>query len=480
MSGRTERVDVCVIGSGAGGAVAAYELARRGLSTLVLEQGPRVSAADFTHDELTMVPRLYKDGGLQLNASMDLFILQGACVGGSTVLSNMVMLRPQPEVFDAWARYGAEYDIEELSEHYDRVATDLQVDYPAPNNVSNSSRRFREAAIAMGRSPEMMLKALGDCRGCGYCNVGCKFATKRDASATYVRWAEEAGARVLPLTEVIRIRHRRGVVKGVEARTGRGREKLTVDAGTVVVAAGAIGSSGLLLQSGIRRNVGKRLSFNAGGMIVAEFDEPLDGYDADQMTVYLQGPGYVIEATHNPPMSAALTTPGWFRQHGELMARSRHLAYAGPLVATEPVGEVFIDRLFGHEEARFKMTPKDMDTLKRGMRMAAEVFFTAGARRVLLPTHRFCSLESPADLPKIATAFTRPGEVSVGSAHPQGGNPISSDPHLGAVDEHLRVHGFENLFVCDASVFPSCIGVNPIHTIMAMARMAAPRIAAQA
>lgn len=477
MGTRTERVDVCVVGSGAGGGVIAWELAKRGLSVLVLERGPRAEPDQLAHDELSMIPYLYKDGGLQLNTSMDLFILQGSVVGGSTLLSNMVMLRPDSEVFQSWARFGAEYDEQALSPCFDAVSEELEVGPPPQDNVSATSRRFFDGATALGLTPEYMLKALGDCKGCGYCNVGCTFASKRDTSMTYLRWAEAAGARVLPEVEVTRIRHRRGHARGVEARIGRGRERLVVDARAVVVSAGAIGSSALLLDSGIQRNVGKRLSFNAGGMIVAEFDEALDGYDADQMTVYLKGPGYVIEATHNPPMSAALTTPGWLETHGALMARSRHLAYAGPLVATEPVGEVVMSPFFGHEETRFHMTKRDIGTLKQGMRRAAEVFFAAGARRVMLPTHAYTELDSPADLDRIDSAFQSTREVAVGSAHPQGGNPISSDPQLGAVDEDLRVHGMDNVYVCDASVFPSCIGVNPIHTIMALAKHAAPGIA---
>lgn len=473
---RHENVDVCIVGSGAGGGVMACELARRGFSVLVLERGPQARPSDFSDDELTMVPRYYKDGGLQLNTSMDLFILQGSVVGGSTVLSNMVMLRPERSVFEAWGRYGAEYEAEDLDRCFDTVADELEVDTPAADNISLTSRRFFAGATELGLEPEYMQKALGACKGCGYCNVGCTFGTKRDVSMTYLQWAEQAGARVLPEVEVRRIRHRRGVARGVDAVIGRGGERLRVDAKAVVVAAGAIGSSAVLLASGIDRNVGKRVSFNAGGMMVAEFDEPLDGYDGDQMTTYLKGPGYVIEATHNPPMSAALTTPGWLEAHGALMAKSRYLGYAGPLVATEPVGEVVMSPFFGHEETRFHMTDGDLRTLKQGMKRAAEVFFAGGAKRVFLPTHDLIALDSDKDIASIDSAFSSTQEIAVGSAHPQGGNPISSDPRLGAVDENLRVHGMDNLYVCDASVFPSCIGVNPIHTIMAMAKRTAPHV----
>lgn len=465
-----ERVDVCVVGSGAGGSVVAYQAAKLGLSTLVLERGPRVSPKQMSDRELDMIPWLYKDGGLLLNSEMDLFILQGTCVGGSTVLSNMVMLRPDESVFDTWARLGAEVDRTSLKRCFDEVAVELDVAPPEANNISSSAHLFYAGAQTLGLHPKVMRKAVGKCKGCGYCNVGCGFGTKRDAANTYLRWAEALGARVMPETTVAAVRYERGRAQGVDARVGRGRTPLQVEAKIVVIAAGAIGSSALLLRSGIRRNVGTRVSFNAGGMMVAEFPQPIDAFDGDQVTVYLEGDGYVIEATHNPPMSAALTTPGWFSQHAGLMQRFRHLAYAGALVATEPVGRVVHSAFFGHEETRFKLTPRDMRTLKRGMTTIAEVFFAAGARRVLLPTHRSVVLDSAREVSRIETAFDSANQLSLGSAHPQGGNPISSDPRLGAVDETLRVHGFDNLYVCDASVFPTSIGVNPIHTIMALAK----------
>jgi choline dehydrogenase-like flavoprotein len=477
---RTECVDVCIVGSGAGGSVIAHAAASRGLRTLVLERGPRVNPEQFTHSELDMMPLLYKDGGMQLNSSMDLFVLQGSCVGGSTVLSNMVMVRPEQTVFADWARFGAEYAAEELEARFDEVATELRVARAPHDNVSRSTLRYVQAARALGLSPMWMLKALGDCRGCGYCNSGCSFGSKLDASQTYLRWAEQRGARVLPETEVVRVRHSRGFADGIEARVGRAAEPLRVRARVVVVCAGAIGSSALLLRSGIVRNVGTRVSFNAGSMMLADFEEPLDAYDADQMTAYLRGPGFLVEVTHNPPMAAALTTPGWFGDHGGLMARSRHLAYAGALVPTAPSGRVVMSRVFGHEETRFRMSGRELSRLKLGLRSIAQVFFAAGARQVVLPTHRFIALESARELSRIDTAFSKPNQLSLGSAHPQGGNPVCRDARLGVVDERLRVHGFGNLFVCDASVFPSCIGVNPIHTIMALAKLSAGGILAEA
>jgi len=477
---RTEQVDVCVIGSGAGGAVVAHAAARRGLRTLVLERGPYVRASDMTSSEIEMIPRLYKDGGMQLNTSLDFFILQGACVGGSTVVSNMVLMRPDDDVFDRWAALGARLDRDVMQASYATVEHLLDAQRAPSAWSSRSTELFEAGARDVGLVPRKMVKALGDCKACGDCNIGCTFDTKRSALSTFIKWAEDDGARILAETTVERIRIRRGRVDCVEAVSGARREALRIHAPVVVVAAGAIGSSAVLLASGIRKNVGTRLSFNAGAMVVADFDEPLDAYDADQMTTYLKTDECLIEATHNPIVSAALTTPGWMEAHGELMGRSRHLAYAGALVGTEPTGTVVFSPWFGHEETRFEASRRDMHRLREGLRTIAQIFFAAGARRVLLPTAVFTELRSPKDIDLIDQRVRTMRDIQCGSSHPQGGNPMSDDTKLGVVGTDFGVHGTEGLFVCDASVFPDCIDVNPMNTVMALAHSGAPGIIAHA
>jgi choline dehydrogenase-like flavoprotein len=476
---RIERVDVCVVGSGTGGSVVAWEAAKRGLRVLVLEKGPEVPASAQSTREIEMIPRLYKDGGLFMNTAMNMFILQGEAVGGSALLANMVLICPPERVRERWSSLGARLERNELETALDEVERELGAALPEAENVSGTTRRFLHGARRLGEDPRWMNKSLGECRGCGMCNLGCVHDTKRFARNTYLRWAEEAGARVLPEVTVRRVRHRLGRARGVDAVCGAGRERLRVDARLVVVAAGAIGSSALLLASGVRRNVGRGLSFNAGSMMTAEYDEPVDGHRGDQMTAYLQGADYLIEATHNPVMSAALTTPGLGAQHSALMRRSRHLGYAGVLIGTQPVGRVVMSPFFGHEEVRFALPPDDLARLKRGLRHVGEIFLAAGAKRVLLPTHTLRAASRVEELGAI-DAIATPSAISFGSAHPQGGNAMSDDPDLGAVDSALRVHGFENLHVCDASVFPTSCEVNPIQTITAVAKVAAPRFLAAA
>jgi choline dehydrogenase-like flavoprotein len=475
-----ERVDLAVVGSGPGGAVIAHEAAKRGLSVLVLERGPYVEPERLDMHELRTIPKLYKDGGMFLTAEMDMFILQGNCLGGSSMLANMVMMRPDDHVFDEWQAFGADVSREMLEPLFDEIERELSVQPAAAYNVSPSSALFKAAAERLGLGPRYMNKALGNCDGCGYCNVACTIDSKKSALSTYLRWACAAGARVLCEADVQRIETRRGEARALEVRVGRARERLRVEARQIVIAGGAISSSSLLLQSGIRKNVGTRVSFNAAAMVVGQFPFAVNGWDGDQMTVFLQGDGYVVEATHNPPMSMALTTPGWFSEHSELMARSHRLGYAGVLVATEPVGRVVQSRAFGHEEVHFKLPPQNLATLRRGIHRVADVLFEAGAEKIVLPSHRLTTVRSRDEYHRIQDSVSDTRKFSLGSAHPQGGNPWSVDPEIGVVDDSFAVHGYDNLFVSDASVFPSGVGVNPIESILALSKLASRRILARA
>jgi choline dehydrogenase-like flavoprotein len=479
---RTETTDVCVIGSGAGGAVVAYQAARRGRSTLIVERGPYLQGRDMSHDEVRMVARLFKDGGLQLNTSMDMFILQGSCVGGSTVLANYAMFRPAEEIFDEWVRLGAPLDRPQLRRSFERIERTLGAAPANQDTMSAGSRVLLDGARATGLDVRWMLKALGDCNGCGGCNIGCVWDHKRSALTTFIPWAERDGARVLADTTVQRILWSRGKVVGLEATTGPDEEPLRILARSVVVSGGAIGSPGLLLKSQIRRRgrVGRRASFNVGAALVSVFSDPIDAFDGDQMSVYVKGDGFSLEPVHNPPAATALMVPGWFSDHGRLMRRYRNLAFGGALVGSEAVGRVVHSPFFGHEETRFRLPAGDLANLRRGLRALGQAMFAAGAEKVVLPTYDLRTMESVRDLDLIDEGLNQTGAFSLGSSHPQGGCAYSDDPDVGVVDRDFAVHGFENLFVCDASVFPSCVRVNPLDTILAVADYAAPRILARA
>ena len=473
---RTESAEVIVVGSGAGGAVIAHESISRGCSTILVERGPHVRGRDMSHDEAEMLPKLYKDGGLHFNSTQDMAINQASCVGGSTVLANNVMFRTPEEVLDEWEGLGAVINRADLARSFDKIFRTLGSGPARPENISPGSRLLMEGAAEIGLDPQWMDKALGGCNGCGGCNIGCVWEHKRSTLSTYIPWAQQKGARLLADMSVEQIEWKRGRVSSLVAR--QHGELVRLRGKRFVISAGAIGSSAILLKSGIGKNVGRRVSFNGGAMLIGEFPQPIDVFDGDQMTVYIKGDGYMIEPVHNAPASTAVMAPGWFKDHSDVMRRFRHLNFAGALVPTQPVGRVRYSHLMGYEETDFQLPVSDMLKLKRGLKDIARSYFAAGAERVLVPGPGLLAIDSPEDVHLIDDAFFHQSQFNFGSAHPQGGNALSDDPELGVIDHDFKVHGFDNLFVCDASVFPSGVRVNPIHSILSMADYAAPRILA--
>ena len=473
--------DVLVIGSGAAGAVIAYHMARNHERVLLVERGARVRPADMNADEIDMISRLYKDGGAQMNTASDMFLLQGQCVGGSTVLTNAVCFRMPEEVRERLAQRGFDLPAEDLAAGFERIEGVMNV-HPLEEHLYNpASRRMIEGMHSLGLEPGRFPKAMLECIGCGSCNIGCRFGRKLDASMTWIPMAETHGAQVLERVEVVKLLVDRGSVRGVVARDLGDGGFFRIVANRYVLAGGAINTPELLLRSQIHRDrVGRHTSFNAGAIMFAEYDEPLDGFDGDQMCVHHFGDGYAIEQVQNPPLSFAMTLAAPMAHHHADLRGYRRMASAGVLVPTRPVGRVYLGRghrllrpLFNHADISFRMPSEDVEAMRRGFKQLARIFLAAGARRVIAPTKRRTVITCEADLDALdLTLRTHEDLAGLGSSHPHGGAVLGDDARKDTVDPTFRVRGLPNLFVADASLFPESVRVNPMLSIMAVAERA--------
>jgi choline dehydrogenase-like flavoprotein len=282
-----EETDVCVIGSGAGGAVAAAELAAGGRSVLVLEQGPHWTAPDFTQREEEMLPRLFEEAGMRQTADGSVIILQGRNVGGSTVHNLCYSFRTPEPILRLWRReFGlASLTPEALAESFERVERNLKVKPIREDEINAMNRVIRAGAEKLGYKGLVAKHNRENCVKSGFCILGCFFGAKQSMLVTYVPRAEEAGARILASARAERIETQGGRVRRVRGhavdeagRTGRSFE---ISAKVVVLAAGAIASPDLLLRSGIANSsgrVGSNLHLHHQVMLAGIFEEPLHPY----------------------------------------------------------------------------------------------------------------------------------------------------------------------------------------------------------
>ena len=475
----SERVDAVVIGSGAAGAVMAFELVRRGLDVAVVEAGARWDPTTFEHDELSMFVRAYKHSGLQGTKDHDSLIVQGSAVGGSTVINNAIFLRADLDrVLHDWGAAGAPVPRQPLETAYEEIEGALHVTDLQPSLANRGSNVFLDGCAAAGIAGEYLRHNRDRCIACGWCNYGCRYNRKTSMLVTYIPWAEARGARVLDRCRDVEVVASGRRAHGVRFRRG-GREQV-IDAERVVVCAGAIGSSGVLLRSGIDLDgrVGHGLHVLGGLFVTAEMEEPVDGYDGIGLCCIAHaGPAMVIESYFAPPLVFSLRLGGWFASHFNRMLRYRHFVDGGAMVGTDPTGVVKLDRN-KQPQIDFEFSQRDLQRLIAGTKVLSRIYLAGGALRVFPSSYEFLELAHEDALGLLDERIKRPDDLSLGSAHPQGGNAMSQDPRKGVVGMDFRVHGYENLFVADASVFPTNIWANCQATVMAMSHHAASYVAA--
>ena len=494
-------VGVIVIGSGAGGAVAAANLAAQHHDVLIVEAGRLFASGDITHEERRMTAQLFVDGGIQTSRDHDVVVFQGRCVGGSTVINNGICLRVRQDglthpladnVFAAWAALGAPIDEARFTRAYERIETRLSIKPIDPRSGRHNGPHLQNGwaahAAATGNprdrdSPTPWFRknygpdSIGaNCAYCGYCNTGCPYGRKQGMAQSFLLDARRDGARILADARVERIRWRdsaNGVERmadGVEIVLGDGSKRFVRAREGIVVAAGALASSRILDASWIA-NTGTGISLNIACPVVALMPQQMRSWDEDQMATYVDHGDFLIESHFQPPMSMSTLMPGWFGEHAGRMRNYGRLASAGVLFPADRRGRL-IDRGLS-----LKLRDDvELPLLRRALATLTRVHFAAGAIEVYPALARGQTLYPGDDIDAFfAEAITEADDVTLSSSHPHGGNARNSDPAKGVVDLDCRVHGTANVFVTDASTFSSCIRVNAQLTTMAMAQYATER-----
>jgi len=503
--------DVVIIGSGAAGAILAEQLLARGRDVIMLEKGLHLDRADFTEDEVHQISRLYGDGALQLSQSYRFQILQGSCVGGGTTINNAVCFDTPERVLTAWNDpQGASAGIDIAAFRRSQAAvkerlairsiTESSSTRPWPDVLNPGDRMIAKGIEAIGLRPgdafEVVRANITDCLGCGYCNIGCQFGRKLSMlDEVLPRAQRDHGAdrlRIFSEAEVVRLNGNGRTVTEVVVRLRDGRQLLIQRPTTVVVSAGAIHSSWLLMQSGIGRGelpIGRHLCFNMGSPLHGYWSpvhgQHLNSYAGLQIAHYLDlgdEPGFVYETWFNPPVAQALAMPGWLDRHERNMRRYADLAAVGVLVGTEATAVVTPALILrGTPDVVYRPSARDLTTLVRALTFLGEIMFAGGATEVMasaMSDREEAIFRRPEDLRRLARIVRDDRDIVLGTGHPQGGNAISTirGRDRGVVDPDLKVYGCDNLYVCDASVFPSATTVNPQLTVMTFAHYAAERI----
>ena len=481
--------DVVVVGSGAGGAVVAAELAARGKDVIVLEKGGYHNEADFTQQEGDGLERLYDAGGLLATRDLGLVILQGATLGGGTVVNYTTSFATPESVRDEWAReHGLpHFTGTEFTRSLDTAAHRIGVntDHAAP---SGRDRVLIRGLDRLGWHHGLLPRNVRGCTqddACGYCGYGCRIAAKQSTLVTYLPDAVAHGARIVVDCDVQRVVIAGGRATGVEARV-RGHA-LTVRAQAVVVACGSIHSPALLLRSGVNLPaLGRFLALHPATAVFGEMDEPvrpwtgtLQAHYSDQFADLDRGYGFKFETAPVHPSLLALAAP-WESagQYADRMGRLARTALCGILLRDRFGGRVSIDRA-GCPVVDYRVSRYDAVHLRRALASAAELLEAAGAREIWPPLARWISYQPGAPrareawLARVDAAGWGANQLLLVTFHQMASCRMGASARSSVVDPEHRVWGVRGLYVADASVFPTASGVNPMLTIMGIAHRAA-------
>ncbi len=462
--------DLCVVGSGAGGAMVAAEAAAAGLRVVLLEEGPHVAPAAMTQREDEMLPRLFADGGGRTTADGAITVLHGRGVGGSTVHNTNLCKRAPAEVLDGWALPG--WRAADLAPHYAAVEERLSVTEIEPSRINRNNALLRLGCERLGWRGGVLRHNRKGCIGSGFCELGCTYDAKESAAKVLVPDALAHGARVVAECRAEAILVERGRAVGVRARAG---DRTIEVAAPVCLAGGAIGSALLARRSGLpdpSGQLGRRLRLHPGAAVAGVFDDPVEAWSGIpqswECTEHLDFSGvdplrrtWIVPGFAHPVGLAAML-PGFGAAHMRTMRLYPRLAVLVAMLHDESAGEVRVDG--ARPRIAYALSDADARALLAGMRACAALLFAAGARRVIVPFARPIELASPAELDRVTQHRYRALDPLLAAVHPMGTLPLGA-----VVDERGRYRGVEGLWVADGSLFPTSLGGPPQLTIYAAA-----------
>jgi choline dehydrogenase-like flavoprotein len=492
-----ESFDYVVVGSGAGGAVAAHTLAKAGFSVAMVEEGPWIRTRDFGESVYDAFRHMYRDAGTQVCEGRSYIpLIQGRCVGGSTVMNSAIAHRTPDDVLAEWHdRFGLGEHItgEALAPHFDALEHELNVHAVADDVLGENNRLFLDEASAEGLPARKMHRYEKGCRGSGRCVTGCPNAAKQGMNVSYVPWALTLGARIFCSCRVERVLVEDGRATGVLAHTtsdegdveGKARPTRTVRLHArrgVLVAASTIQTPNILRRSGIRaRALGEHFQCHPGYGLGGVFDAPVTmtfGATQGAECTHLRRTERIkLETIAMAPELAAVRIPGIGRELMRNFGVFSNLAVWAVVIRAEAEGSVR-PGWGGRDKVKLSLTPADIRRARKGTAMLARMMFEAGAREVWPGIYGLPSvIRSIDDVKLIEDASLDSRMWSFITTHPFGAARMGVDPKTSVVGPDFQTHEAKGLYVVDSSVFPTNLGVNPQHSIMGMSRLAATRIA---
>jgi cholesterol oxidase len=526
------RPDVIVIGSGFGGAITACRLAEKGYKVLILERGRRWDKNTYPSKNKDPEAWLWshahperKNGWLDFRIFPDMSVMQCAGVGGGSLIYANISVEAPAKVFAAG--WPLEITYAELKPYYDIVKSFMNVRQLPSNQWNPRTHLMKEAAEKIGAGARFKMIDLavsfdpdlaydpdnppteqdsktfvnaqgveqGTCIHSGFCDLGCPVYAKNTLDLNYIAWAEKHGAEVRPLHLVTNLEAvDGGYCVSFDRLENKRRVSGSETARIVIVAAGSLGSTELLLrcrdENGslpkVSRFLGRNWSSNGDFLTPAVYlhrkPSPAKGPTISSAIDFLDGSDngqtYWIEDGGFPHLLGGFYSSGLARAVKALEPEALVQAINRLLRQIDPVDDVMPWFAQGVDagDGQFSLQRPWWMFGARQFHLAWDVTKSLPVFNAISEMHKRLSRETG------GTPITSPGWAlshDLVTPHPLGGCNMGNTPAAGVVDHKGEVFGYKNLYVADAAILPTPLGVNPSRTIGALAERIAKLIAAE-
>ena len=459
----TSIYDAVIVGAGVSGSFIADALTQAGLRCVLLEAGRSFDRSTYPRREIDANSLLYWGGGIELTRDAAIGLLRPKVVGGGSIVNQALLDRFDEDAFGAWrATAGIEFlSRAALDPWYDRVAERIAIRTVPEEYRNGNAEIFRTGFARNGYRCAPLERAQRDCHFedgncCIECLMGCRIDSKQSTPVTVLRRARAAGLEVVPEFEAARVERGGGevTVTGTDADGLAARYRGRI----LVLAAGAIGNTRLLLASGFADRLpalGHAFYTHPQYMTLGVYDEPVNAHHGPLQSYKSADPdfrreGFKLENVFAPPVAVAMLVPGFGRAHQRRMRAITHFACIEVAVRDTMPGRIRLSRK-GTAIVDKPLNAEDRRRRDRGREAIRNIFLATGAREII------------------------EGDIAIG-LHLMGGCGIGTDPQRSVVAPGFHLHDMPEIYAADSSIFPNAPGINPSFTIMALSLMAADRI----
>ena len=497
------KAQVCVIGSGCGGATLAKKLTDEGLSVVVLERGGYYPASKMDQNELNMAGKISASRNLKTSHDGGNILVGGHNIGGASVHYWADSYRTPQWKLDEWQdEYGISgHQTSDLEEAWSELESNLHIHEAQPEFFNQMNKKIKESSMRFGWHGHHVPQARKYCQKSGHCMQGCLYNAKQSQMITHIPQAINQGAKVFADAEASKFIFDGDKVTGlivniIDRKSNRPNGiKMLITAEQFVVAAGGFNSAYFLMQQGLEEKLpalGKNLSMNPSVIVHGVYEDEIvlwrnipAAYGIDEFlqrryenNEYQEG-GYIIMANQVQPALFAAVLPGFGTEHRELM---QQLPYIGSTISwiddiPDELGEIRLES-DSSKTIHYEYGQQTKAVLKDSIKKQVMLHFDAGAKQVIVAGHQGITLNSIDELNKLETLIIEAGGLFLGSPHPGGACRMGKDPQTSVVNSNHKVHGLKNVYVADSSVFPTSSALDPSLTIMGFSYIAAKHILA--